>query len=220
MRKRKKHSFYEQWLKPTLDRLLAAVLLLTCFPLLLVIACAVRIGIGSPVLFYQDRPGKDGKLFRLAKFRTMSDSRDSHGVLLSDAIRLTAFGRWLRSTSLDELPELWNILRGEMSFVGPRPLLVEYLDRYSPEQARRHEVKPGLTGLAQVRGRNAISWPEKFAADVEYVESVSLILDLNILVGTVSTVFMRRGISGPSHATMPLFTGNRTEEGSARAKAA
>jgi lipopolysaccharide/colanic/teichoic acid biosynthesis glycosyltransferase len=163
--------------------------------------------LGSPVLFSQVRPGLHGKPFRMVKFRTMTDERDSSGVLLPDAQRLTPFGRFLRASSLDELPELWNVLRGEMSLVGPRPLLMEYLPLYSPEQARRHEVRPGITGWAQVNGRNAISWTDKFALDVWYVDHRSLWLDVRILWLTVRKVLVRDGISAAGEATMPAFTG-------------
>jgi len=184
----------------------AAVLLL---PVALVVALMIRTRLGSPVLFGQVRPGKDGKPFRMIKFRTMTDARDSEGRLLPDAQRMTPFGQFLRSSSLDELPELWNVLRGEMSLVGPRPLLVEYLPLYSPAQARRHEVRPGVTGWAQVNGRNALSWEEKFAADVWYVDNRSLWLDLRILALTVLAVLGRKGISAAGEATMPPFTGTR-----------
>lgn len=174
-------------------------------PLLALLALLVRIRLGSPVLFRQRRPGSGERVFELVKFRTMTDARDAEGNLLSDAARLTPFGCWLRATSLDELPELWNVLRGEMSLVGPRPLLVQYLIRYSDQQRRRHEVPPGLTGWAQVNGRNALSWEEKFALDVWYVENRSWWLDLKILYLTVWQVIARRGISATGDATMPEF---------------
>jgi lipopolysaccharide/colanic/teichoic acid biosynthesis glycosyltransferase len=179
-------------------------------PLMAVLALLVRWQFGAPVLFRQIRPGRNGRLFRLVKFRTMTDARGPDGRLLDDAERLTGFGRFLRSTSLDELPELWNVLKGEMSLVGPRPLLVEYLPLYSPEQARRHEVPPGITGWAQVNGRNAISWEDRFALDVWYVDNRSLWLDLRILALTVSSVLRREGVSAEGHATMPPFTGSRS----------
>ncbi len=172
------------------------------------LAWQVRRKLGSPVLFTQLRPGLHGKPFLLVKFRTMTDTHDASGALLPDAQRLTAFGRFLRASSLDELPELWNVLRGEMSLVGPRPLLMEYLPLYSPEQARRHEVRPGITGWAQVNGRNAISWEDKFALDVWYVENRSLLLDIRILWLTVRKVLVRDGISAPGEATMPKFNGH------------
>ena len=177
-------------------------------PVLAILAVLVRLKLGSPVFFRQQRPGRHGKPFRLYKFRTMTDGRDAAGNLLPDAARLTPFGRLLRSTSLDELPELWNVLRGDMSLVGPRPLMMRYLDRYTPQQARRHEVRPGLTGWAQVNGRNAISWEEKFALDVWYVDHASLHLDWQIILRTVTTVLHRSGISAADHATMNEFQGS------------
>jgi sugar transferase EpsL len=185
--------------KEVLDRTAAAVGLLVCLPLLAAIALAVRVGIGRPVLFRQPRPGLRERPFLLVKFRTM---RPGPG---SDAERLTPLGRFLRATSLDELPELWNVLRGEMSLVGPRPLLMQYLKRYTPEQRRRHEVKPGITGWAQVHGRNAVGWEERFALDVWYVDHWSLGLDLRILARTVRVVLARRGVSAPGAATMPEY---------------
>ena len=176
-------------------------------PLLLILVVVVRFKMGTPVLFFQDRPGLRGRVFRMYKFRTMTDARDAHGKLLPDAERLTAFGKWLRRTSLDELPELLNVIRGEMSLIGPRPLLERYLSRYSPEQARRHEVLPGISGWAQVNGRNAISWEEKFRLDVWYVDHVSLALDMRILRLTAWKVIHREGISAVGEATMPEFTG-------------
>lgn len=178
-------------------------------PLLLVLAVLVRARIGTPVLFRQQRPGRHGIPFWLFKFRTMTNDRDAQGNLLPDEQRLTSFGRFLRASSLDELPELFNVLRGDMSLVGPRPLLMEYLPLYSPEQARRHQVRPGITGWAQVNGRNAISWEEKFKLDVWYVNNQSFWLDLKILVLTVVQVFQRKGINATGHATMPEFTGSR-----------
>jgi lipopolysaccharide/colanic/teichoic acid biosynthesis glycosyltransferase len=186
---------------------LAAVILTAAvwLPVLGVMALLVRWKLGRPVFFRQRRPGFRGRIFDLIKFRTMTDARDGAGRLLPDAVRLTPFGRWLRATSLDELPELFNVLRGEMSLVGPRPLLVEYLPRYSARQARRHEVRPGLTGLVQIKGRNALSWEQKFEYDVWYVEHRSWWLDLSILLRTVWQVVTRRGISAPGDATMPEF---------------
>lgn len=177
-------------------------------PVLIGLALLVRFRLGRPVLFRQHRPGRHGVLFLLLKFRTMTDERDAHGRLRSDAERLTPFGRWLRATSLDELPELVNVLRGEMSLVGPRPLLPQYLERYTPEQARRHEVRPGVTGWAQVNGRNALSWEQKFALDVWYVDHQSLGLDLRILARTLGQVIRRHGINAPGEATMPEFMGS------------
>lgn len=184
-------------------------LLLLAVPLAL-LAWQIRRKLGSPVLFTQVRPGLHGKPFRMVKFRTMTDERDDSGALLPDAQRLTPFGRFLRASSLDELPELWNVLRGEMSLVGPRPLLMEYLPLYSPEQARRHEVRPGITGWAQVNGRNAISWADKFALDVWYVDHRSLWLDVRILWLTVRKVLVRDGISAAGEATMPRFEGDKS----------
>lgn len=174
------------------------------------LAWQVRRKLGSPALFRQLRPGLHGKPFLMVKFRTMTDARDASGALLPDAQRLTPFGRFLRASSLDELPELWNVLRGEMSLVGPRPLLMEYLPLYSPEQARRHEVRPGITGWAQINGRNAISWADKFALDVWYVDHRSLWLDVCILWLTVRKVLVRDGISAAGEATMPRFEGDKT----------
>lgn len=176
---------------------------------LLVLIWMVRRKLGSPVFFRQTRPGLRGEPFVMVKFRTMTDARGADGALLPDAERLTAFGRFLRATSLDELPELWNVVKGDMSLVGPRPLLMEYLPLYSPEQARRHEVRPGVTGWAQVNGRNALSWDEKFALDVWYVDHRSLWLDIRILWLTVRKVLVREGISAAGDATMPKFTGKK-----------
>lgn len=185
-------------------------------PVLGAVAVLVRLKLGSPVLFRQKRPGLHGAIFEMVKFRTMTDARDASGALLPDAVRLTTFGRWLRASSLDELPELWNVLRGEMSLVGPRPLMVQYLERYSPRQARRHDVVPGITGLAQVMGRNALSWPEKFEWDVRYVEQQSFGLDLKILWLTVKAVLFRHGISAQGDATMPEFRGEAQQVTSER----
>jgi lipopolysaccharide/colanic/teichoic acid biosynthesis glycosyltransferase len=179
--------------------------LLVLSPLLLVLAALVRVLLGSPVLFRHRRPGRHGRVFTLLKLRTMIDATDDAGRPLPDAQRLTRFGRFLRRSSLDELPELLNVLRGEMSLVGPRPLLVDYLERYTPEQSRRHEVRPGITGLAQVRGRNELSWDEKFAFDLEYVDRMGLGLDLRILLSTVRLVLQGRGVSARGHSTMPEF---------------
>nr|WP_030499771.1 sugar transferase [Micromonospora purpureochromogenes] len=192
--------------KRLLDVLAAVVLLVVTAPVVTAVAVLVAVRLGRPVLFRQRRAGRHGALFEVVKFRTMREPDDRRG-LVSDADRLTPFGRRLRATSLDELPTLWNVLRGDMSLVGPRPLLPEYLDRYTPTQARRHEVRPGVTGLAQVRGRNELSWEEKFALDVEYVDNRSLRLDLAILVATVRTVLRREGISAAGSATAPEFLG-------------
>ncbi|MFJ2550887.1 sugar transferase [Microbacterium sp. NPDC087591] len=190
--------------KRALDVVTAAVGLVVLSPVMLVTAIAVRANLGSPVLFSQPRPGRGGRVFRLYKFRSMRAVDAARG-WITDEQRLTRFGRVLRSTSLDELPSLWNVLRGDMSVVGPRPLLVEYLPRYTPEQARRHEVRPGITGLAQVNGRNTVDWDQRFALDVRYVDSRSLALDARILVGTVRSVVVREGISAEGHATMRKF---------------
>lgn len=194
-------------MKRIFDLLASAIGLLILSVPLTLLAWQVRRKLGSPVLFTQVRPGLHGKPFRMVKFRTMTDARDDSGALLPDAQRLTPFGRFLRASSLDELPELWNVLRGEMSLVGPRPLLMEYLPLYSSEQARRHEVRPGITGWAQVNGRNAISWADKFALDVWYVDHRSLWLDVRILWLTVRKVVVREGISAEGEATMAKFTG-------------
>ena len=191
-----------------LQRLLALVLLVLFSPLMLAIAIVVRLRLGGPVLFSQRRPGLHGRPFQLVKFRTMTQCRDGDGALLPDEQRLTSFGQWLRRSSLDELPELFNILRGDMVFVGPRPLLMEYLPLYSPEQARRHLVRPGLTGWAQVQGRNSLSWEDKFRLDVWYVDNRNLALDLRILWLTILTVIRRDGISAVGEATMTPFTGS------------
>jgi lipopolysaccharide/colanic/teichoic acid biosynthesis glycosyltransferase len=193
--------------KRALDLVASSALLLLLSPMLAAMAVLVRIRLGSPVLFRQERPGRWGKPFILLKFRTMSDQRNAQGALLPDAARLGGLGRALRSLSLDELPELWNVLVGEMSIVGPRPLLMEYLPLYSDEQARRHEVRPGITGWAQVNGRNESTWEQRFALDVWYVDHLSLKLDVRILLQTVLSVLMREGISAEGHATMPTFTG-------------
>ena len=197
-------------MKRLFDLLASALGLLVLALPLAMLAWQVRRKLGSPVLFSQVRPGLYGKPFRMVKFRTMTDERDASGALLPDAQRLTPFGRFLRSSSLDELPELWNVLCGEMSLVGPRPLLMEYLPLYSPEQARRHELRPGITGWAQVNGRNAISWADKFALDVWYVDHRSLWMDGRILWMTVRKVLVRDGISAVGEATMPRFEGDKT----------
>ncbi len=199
---------YKKLFKPLFDRVLALILLLLFSPVLLLCAWLIKKHLGSPVLFRQERPGKGGEIFKIFKFRTMSDARDAEGNLLSDEERLAGIGKRIRSLSLDELPQLLNVLRGEMSFVGPRPLLVEYLPLYSQEEARRHEVLPGITGWAQVNGRNAISWEEKFALDLYYVEHQSFWLDMKILYLTAQKVFKREGISSTTSATMEKFKGH------------
>ena len=196
-------------MKRLLDFIAALLgLIALALPLLLLMAL-IRRRLGSPVFFRQTRPGLHGQPFEMVKFRTMTDTRGPDGALLPDAERLTPFGRFLRSTSLDELPELWNVLKGDMSLVGPRPLLMEYLPLYSPEQARRHAVRPGVTGWAQVNGRNAISWEEKFALDTWYVDHQSLLLDMKILWLTIKKVLVREGISAAGEATMGKFTGSK-----------
>ncbi|HEY8212133.1 MAG TPA: sugar transferase [Myxococcaceae bacterium] len=194
--------------KSAIDRAGAALGLLLLGPVLAAIALSIRALMGAPVFFRQVRPGKDGRPFRIVKFRTMLDARDERGQLRPDEERLTAFGRFLRSASLDELPQLWNVLLGDLSLVGPRPLVMQYLERYSPRQARRHEVMPGITGWSQINGRNALSWEEKLELDVWYVERWSLRLDLKILALTLGAVLTRKGVSNPGHATMPDFLGN------------
>lgn len=197
-------------MKRVFDCLVSLVGLLVLLPFLIAIAFFVYCESGAPVLFRQARPGRHGKPFQMIKFRTMRDSIDINGRPLPDAQRLTKLGQFLRSSSIDELPELWNVLKGDMSLVGPRPLLIEYLPLYSPEQARRHEVRPGVTGWAQINGRNAITWDEKFALDVWYVDNRSLWLDLKIVWLTVLKVIKREGISAAGEATMSKFTGNRS----------
>ncbi|HFC6388166.1 TPA: sugar transferase [Neisseria bacilliformis] len=197
--------------KRAFDIAVSAALLLCLAPLLLLLAWLIRRKLGTPVLFCQMRPGRHGKLFAMYKFRTMRDAADENGKLLPDAERLTPFGRKLRAASLDELPELWNVLKGDMSLVGPRPLLPEYLPLYNAEQSRRHEVRPGITGWAQVNGRNAISWPEKFRLDVWYVDHRSFWLDIKILLLTVKKVFARDGINSEGEATAAKFEGNGEE---------
>ena len=214
---KKKAGFYEKYIKRLLDILCAGGGLIVLSPVLLITAILVRVKLGSPVIFCQERPGKDEKIFKLYKFRSMSDAKDAQGNLLPDDVRLTKFGKLLRSTSIDELPELWNIVKGEMSLVGPRPLLVKYLPLYNEEQRHRHDVRPGLTGYAQVNGRNAISWEEKFALDVYYVEHLSLKLDLQILWQTVRKVFVREGINSETAVTMEEFRGSAAGEEKKRA---
>jgi len=199
---------YRSFGKRLLDLALALLALILLSPVLAMLAMLVRLKLGAPVLFRQVRPGRHGRHFTMLKFRTMTDAHDARGQLFPDSQRLTLFGKFLRSTSLDELPELFNVLKGEMSLVGPRPLLMQYLDRYTPQQARRHEVLPGITGWAQVNGRNALTWEEKFALDVWYVDHVSLSLDLRILFLTLLKIIQREGISQPGQATMEEFMGS------------
>ena len=195
-------------MKRAFDLAVAAILLLALSPILIGVGLLVGVRMGRPVLFRQVRPGLGGQPFAMLKFRTMTDVTGSDGQLLDDRHRLTSFGRWLRSTSLDELPELWNVLRGDMSLVGPRPLLMEYLSLYNSRQARRHEVRPGITGWAQVNGRNMQSWHERLEADIWYVENQSFLLDLRILCRTLYTVLARQGVAAVGEATMPRFRGN------------
>ncbi len=208
---RRNRRFYRRYGKRALDVTLVVLSLPLTLPVLMLLAATVHCTLGSPVLFRQVRPGLNARPFTLCKFRTMTNARDRTGRLLSDGERLTAFGHWLRAASLDELPELWNVLTGRMSLVGPRPLLMEYLSRYTPEQARRHTVRPGLTGWAQVHGRNTLSWDDRFVRDLDYAANLSFALDLKILYLTVARVVRRDGISAAGEATMPLFMGSSTE---------
>lgn len=202
------YGLYERFFKRALDIFCSLMALLVFWWLYVIVAILVRVKLGSPVLFTQDRPGKDEKIFKLYKFRTMTDARDENGNLLPDDVRLTKFGKLLRSTSLDELPEVFNILKGDMSIIGPRPLLVKYLPLYNEEQKRRHEVRPGLSGYAQVNGRNSVSWEEKFRMDVEYVDHVTFVGDVKIILGTVLKAFVKRdGINSETAATMEEFKG-------------
>lgn len=199
---------YKRFVKRCLDFVLSLIALLILSPVLLIVAILVRCKLGSPIIFKQQRPGLHEKIFCMYKFRTMTDAKDEQGNLLPDEVRLTKFGKALRSTSLDELPELFNILKGDMAIVGPRPLLVQYLPRYNERQHHRHDVRPGFTGLAQVNGRNSISWQEKFEWDVKYVEQVSFLMDMKIIAKTVGVVLKRDGISSETSATMEEFRGN------------
>ncbi|NMA73958.1 MAG: sugar transferase [Bacteroidales bacterium] len=205
--KTRQGGLYRRFFKRPMDFILSLFALIVLSPVFLVVGILVRVKLGSPVIFKQKRPGLNEKIFTMYKFRTMTDERDEKGELLPDEVRLTKFGRLLRSTSLDELPELFNILKGDMSIVGPRPLLVQYLALYNEEQRRRHEVRPGLTGLAQVSGRNAISWEERFQIDVTYVDTISFVGDIMIIFKTVSSVVKKEGISSVDSATMPDFEG-------------
>lgn len=207
-----KGGIYRRTLKRPMDILLSLCAIIVLSPVMLIIAILVRIKLGSPVLFKQPRPGLNEKIFMLYKFRTMTDERDEHGELLPDEKRLTPFGQFLRSTSLDELPELFNILKGDMSLVGPRPLLVQYLPLYNDHQRRRHEVRPGLSGLAQINGRNAITWEQKFELDVQYVDNITFLGDWKIILLTLIKVFKREGISSQNAATMEYFRGSLKDQ--------
>lgn len=204
----KRGNMYQKYIKRGLDFILSLIASIILSPVILVVAVLVRVKLGSPVLFKQQRPGKNEKIFSMYKFRTMTDERDENGELLPDEVRLTKFGKILRSTSLDELPELFNIVKGDMSIVGPRPLLVRYLPLYNERQKHRHDVRPGFTGLAQVNGRNSISWEEKFEWDVKYVEHVTFLQDCRIILKTVGVVLKRDGISSATSVTMEEFKGN------------
>ena len=204
-------GYWSEKMKRLFDFIVALCALLTLFPVIIVVAVLIRFKLGTPILFTQNRPGLNGKVFKMMKFRSMLDGKDKHGNLLPDNERMTKFGAFLRSTSLDELPGLFNVLKGDMSLVGPRPLLVQYLPLYSAEEARRHNVRPGITGWAQVNGRNAISWEEKFKLDVWYVDNHSFLLDLKILLLTVKKVFVREGISADGHVTIEPFKGSNND---------
>ncbi len=201
-------GLYRRYFKRTMDFILSLIAIIVLSPVLLVVAILVRVKLGSLIIFKQERPGLNEKIFTIYKFRTMTDERDENGELLPDEIRLTKFGRFLRSTSLDELPELFNIFTGDMSIVGPRPLLIQYLPLYDEHQKRRHEVRPGLSGLAQISGRNAISWEDKFNLDVEYVDNISFIGDWKIIFLTIKKVFVKEGISSDTSVTMEPFRGS------------
>ena len=203
----KPYGPYERFIKRPLDIIISLIVIILFAWLYLILAILVRVKLGSPVIFKQARPGKDERIFKLYKFRTMTDARDADGNLLPDGDRLTKFGKTLRATSLDELPEMFNILKGDMSLIGPRPLLVEYLPLYNAEQKHRHDVRPGLTGLAQANGRNAITWEKRFEYDVEYVGNISFSMDVKIIFQTIKTVFKKEGINSATDATMEAFTG-------------
>ncbi|MEK5079735.1 sugar transferase [Solibacillus sp. FSL W7-1436] len=206
-----KGGFYSRFIKRPMDFLLALIALIVLSPILLIITILVRIKLGSPVLFIQERPGKDAKIFKMYKFRTMSDARDDKGKLLPNEIRLTKFGKMLRSTSLDELPGLINIIKGDMSIIGPRPLLIDYLPLYNEHQKKRHNVRPGLSGLAQVNGRNAITWEQKFDYDVRYIEEITFINDMKIIFNTILKVLKRADINSSDQVTMERFTGTKQQ---------
>lgn len=200
---------YKNYIKRILDFLLSGIVLIILAIPLIIVGLLIRIKLGSPIFFRQPRPGKNAKIFKIFKFRTMNNAKDKNGNLLADNLRLTKFGKFIRSTSIDELPELINILKGDMSIVGPRPLLVEYLDLYNEEQKHRHDVRPGLTGLAQVNGRNSITWEEKFKYDIEYVKNVTFINDFKIILKTIQKVVQRDGINATETVTMEKFKGNK-----------
>ena len=208
MQNRDKGGLYRQYFKRPMDFILSLLAIIMLSPVFILTGILVRTKLGSPILFKQNRPGLDEKIFTMYKFRTMTDQKDETGELLPDHIRLTKFGKMLRATSLDELPELFNILKGDMSIIGPRPLLVQYLSLYNVHQKRRHEVRPGLSGYAQVNGRNSISWEDKFDLDVQYVDKVTFINDVKIIMLTLKKVFVKDGISSGSSVTMEVFTGN------------
>lgn len=210
--KNSKGGIYRRFVKRPMDFILSLIAIIVLSPVFLVVAILIRTKLGSPVIFKQKRPGLNEQVFTMYKFRTMTDERDENGDLLSDSIRLTKFGKFLRSTSLDEIPELFNILKGHMSIIGPRPLLVQYLPLYNDHQKRRHEVRPGLSGLAQVSGRNAISWEDKFNIDVEYVDKVSFIEDWKIILLTIKKVFIREGINSETASTIEPFKGTKKEK--------
>jgi len=205
---KKNDGIYKRFIKRPMDIVLSLLAIIILSPVLLIVALLVRVKLGSPVIFKQKRPGLNEKIFKLYKFRTMTDEKDENGELLPNDIRLTKLGRILRATSLDELPELFNILKGDMSIIGPRPLLIEYLPLYNEKQKHRHDVRPGLSGLAQVNGRNAISWDEKFDYDIEYVENLTFLLDLKIILKTFFKVLKREGINRTENITMDKFKGN------------
>lgn len=209
---KKNKGIYRRFFKRPMDFFLSLIAIIILSPVLLIVSILVRVKLGSPILFKQERPGLNEKIFTMYKFRTMTDGKDAEGKLLPDSVRLTKFGRLLRATSLDELPELFNILKGDMSIVGPRPLLVQYLPLYNQQQKRRHEERPGLTGYAQVNGRNAISWENKFKLDVEYVDSITFIGDWKIIFLTLKKVFVKEGISSETSVTMELFKVNEVEK--------
>lgn len=208
-----KRTFYDRYIKRIIDFILSLIAIIILSPVIIVTSILVAIKLGRPVIFKQQRPGLDEKIFTMYKFRSMTDERDENGELLPDEVRLTGFGKKLRATSLDELPELFNILKGDMAIVGPRPLLVSYLPLYNDFQKQRHFVKPGITGYAQINGRNAISWEEKFEFDVEYIKSINFFLDIKIILLTVKTVFLKEGINSESNATMEDFKGTTIDYG-------